>query len=254
MKHLLVSYHGLGDNILLTPVLRKYKEENPETHIGFTHLKRLPVNELLRECPYIDEFFPVADAWNDFGDFNIGFEYVIKEARIYADRYGYDKTTVITTSPELGLVHKIHRAAHELGITVEDYTTEIFPKITDEVKEEADRFLENIDEPYVFVHLKTGNSPKDINREMIAKFLVNISPTQTIEYGSRVIPAHYLPLGNIPLEMEILGRCYHIMCADSFIMHAACALGIPTQTIFISTMPEWVIPLHNVDISVYKKI
>jgi ADP-heptose:LPS heptosyltransferase len=254
MKHLLVSYHGLGDNILLTPVLRKYKEENPQTHIGFTHLKRLPVNELLEECPYIDEFFPISDAWNDFPDFNIGFNSVVEEAKAYADKNEYNKVIVITTSPEIGLVHKIHRATHELGITIEDYTTEIFPKITGEIKEQADKFLENIDAPYVFLHLKTGNSPKDINRETIANFLVDISPTQTIEYGSRIIPSHHLPLGNIPLEMEILSRCCHVICADSFIMHAACALGIPTQAIFLSTPPEWVIPLHDANIDIYKKV
>jgi ADP-heptose:LPS heptosyltransferase len=210
--------------------------------------------DLMRNCPYVDEWIPVSDAWNSFESFEIGYKAVLEEAKTYARDNDYDEVVPITMSPQLGLVHKIHRATHELGITVEDYTTEIFPKITDEIKEEADKFLEKIDEPYVFVHLKTGNSPKDINREMIAQFLVNISPTQTIEYGSRIIPAHYLPLGNIPLEMEILSRCTHVICADSFIMHAACALGIPTQVIFLSTPPEWVIPLHSASIDIYKKI
>ncbi len=254
MKHLIVSYHGLGDNILLTPVLRKYKEDNPQTHIGLTFIKRLPVDELLRECSYIDEFFPTADAWNDFPDFNIGFNSVVEEAKACAYRYEYDKVIIVTTSPDIGVTHKIHRAAYELGVIVDDYTTEIFPTITDEVKEQADKFLENVEEPYVLVHLKTGNAPKDLNREMVAKFLVNISPMQMIEYGSRIIPAHHLPLGNIPLEMEILSRCEHVICADSFIMHAACALDISTQAIFISTPPEWVLPLHNVPLEIYSKI
>ena len=254
MKELFVSYHGLGDNILLTPVLRKYKEDNPEVSIGFTHLRRLPVNELLGGCPYIDEFVPVSDAWNDFGDVNVGFNAVMEEASIYARNNGYGKVTAITTSPNFGITHKIHRAAHELGLAVSDYKTEIFPKITDDVRMEADKFLESVEEPYVFLHLKTGNPPKDINKGVIANFLSDISPMQTIEYGSKSIPAHHLPLGNIPLEMEILSRCSQVVCADSFIMHAACALGIPTVAIFISTLPEWVIPLHNVNIEIYKRI
>ena len=254
MKELFVSYHGLGDNILLTPVLRKYKEDNPEVSIGFTHLKRLPVNELLEECPYIDEFIPVSDAWNDFENVTVGFNTVMEEAKMHASNNGYDKVTAITTSPNLGITHKVHRAAHELGLAVSDYKTEISPKITDDVMAEADKFLEAVEEPYVFLHLKTGNPPKDINKDIIATFLSNVSPMQTIEYGSKSIPAHHLPLGNIPLEMEILSRCSKVICADSFIMHAACALGVPTIAIFISTPPEWVISLHNTDIEIYRKI
>ena len=254
MKELLVSYHGLGDNILLTPVLRKYKEENPQTQIGFTHIKRLPVDDLLRNCPYIDEFFATSDAWNDFEGINEGVKAVMNEAIHYAESNGYTQVIPITTSQDTGLVHKIHRAAYELGITVTDYKTEIFPDITDEVKAEADKFLETVAEPYVFLHLKTGNPPKDISPPVIGHFLGGISPMQTIEYGSRTIPAHYLPIGNIPLEMEILSRCSLVMCADSFIMHAACALGIPTRALFTSTPPEWVVPLHNVDIHIYRKV
>lgn len=253
MKTAIVAWHGLGDIITLSPVLRKYQEETKDD-IYLIHLERLPVEDLFKKCPYISGFHGTKDVWNDFSDINIGRQRVMEQAHKYADEFGYDKVIEVTTSPDLGFVHKVHRAAHELGITVEDYTTEIFPNITDEIREQADKFLEKVDEPYVLVHLKTGNSPKDLNREMIAKFLANISPMQTIEYGSRIIPAHHLPLGNIPLEMEILGRCCHVICADSFIMHAACALGIHTQAIFLMTQPEWVIPLHNVSLEIYSKI
>ena len=253
-KTLAISFHGLGDHIILTPVLRRYKELYPNVYIGLTYLERLPVPDLMRSCFYIDEWIPVSDAWNSYESFEIGYKAVLEEAKTHARNNDYDEIIPITMSPSLGITHKVHRAAHELGLAVSDYKTQIFPKITDDVRAEADKFLEAVEEPYVFLHLKTGNPPKDINKDIVANFLSNVSPMQTIEYGSKSIPAHHLPLGNIPLEMEILSRCSKAVCADSFIMHAACALGIPTVAIFTVTPPEWVVPLHSTDIDIYRKV
>lgn len=254
MRKLFLSFHGLGDNILLTPVLRKYKGLNPDVFVGLTHLRRLPVPELLRECPYVDEWLGISDAWNDYESFEIGYKAIVEEAKKYASVLKYDEIIPITMSPQLGIVHKIHRAAHELGITVEEYRTEIFPAVTNKEKEMADEFLSVVEKPYIFLHLQTGNAPKNISGSTVEKFLSGVSPMQVIEYGSKIIPAHHLPIGNIPLEMEILSRCSKVVCADSFIMHAAGALGIPTTAVFLLTPPEWVIPLHETPIEVYVKV
>jgi len=254
MRKLLVSYHGLGDCITLTPVLRRYKEVYPEDFIGLTYLRRLPVPDLLRNCSYVDEWLGISDAWNDYSGFEEGYKAILEEAKIYAKANNYDKIIPVTMSQSLGIPHKIHRAAYELGIEIDDYRTEIYPQITDEIKEQADKFLAKVQKPYVFVHLITGNPPKDLGKEIILAFLIGKSPFQVIEYGSRILPSNYLPLGNIPLEMEILSRCSKVICADSFIMHAAGALGIPTTAVFTHTPPEWVIPLHNVPLEVFVKV
>ena len=254
MKRLIVSYHGLGDHILLTPVLKAFKKKYPKDHLGLTYLRRLPVPEVMAKCPYVDEWLPVSDAWNDFGSFDEGFTAVIKEARDYTIVREYDELLPVTMSPDSGITHKIFRAAHELGIEVKNYKTEIFPKINKKVRKEADKFFRFMEEPYVFIHLKTGNPPKDISREIAVQFLCEHKPHQVVEYGSKELTAHHLPLGNIPLELEILSRCSKVICADSFIMHAAGALGIPTQALFLSTPPEWVIPLHNTPLSIYVSV
>jgi len=254
MRRIFYSYHGLGDNIILTPVLRKYKELNPDDYVGVTYLKRLPVPDLMKKCKYVDEWIPIKDVWNDFENFEIGYKDVLKDITIYAEINNFDEIIPVTMSPSLGITHKIHRAAYELGITVDDYHTEIFPRITKKTKEQADKFLENVEEPYLFVHFKTGNSPKDINRDIAIPFLKGYSPTQVIEYGNRTVPAQYLSIGNIPLEMEILSRCSKVVCADSFIMHAAGVFGIPTRAIFTHTPPQWVIPLHDTPLEIFVKI
>ena len=253
MKTLLMSYHGLGDNILLTPVWREYKNQNPDTFVGLTYLRRIPVTDLMKLCPYIDEWFAISNPWGDYENFEEGYLSILDETTKYAEANKYDSIIPVTTSPNIGPAHKIHRAALELSIEVTDYRTNMYPNITEDIRKQADKFLEKVTPPYVFVHLKTGNPPKDLNEDMVRPFLEKTSPLQVIEYGSHELASYHLPIGSIPLEMEILRRCSKVICADSFIMHAAGALGIPTTAIFIHTPPEWVIPLHDTPLEIYIK-
>lgn len=254
MKTLIVSWHGLGDNILITPALKAYKEKNKKETLYLAHLARLPVHDLLAKCPYIKGFHTVSDVWNDYADVELGREEVMNEALGYANQFGYEKVIELTLSPSLGILHKIHRAARELGVSVTDYQTKIYPRKTKKIKAQADKFFEGMHTPTTFVHCKAGNPPKDLPEDLVLEMLGPYSPASVIEYGSDMIPAKKLPLGNIALEMEILSRCDSVLCADSFIMHAAGALGIPTKAVFLVTPPEWVIPLHDTPLELYIKV
>lgn len=245
MRTLILSWHGLGDNVLLTPVLRQYHQLTGE-EIVLAHLKRLPVNDLFENCPYIDGFVQVSDVWNDFPSVEVGRSAVMEEAVSYAKELDCNKIIELTLSPSLGITHKIHRACVELGMPYpKDYTTEIFPNITDEIVEQADKFLEDCTEPYVMAHIKTGNAPKDLKTDWVYQMIGKVKAMSVIEYGSNELLGKTLPLGNIALDMEILSRCERTFCADSFIMHAACALGIPTTAVFTTTPPAWVVPMHG---------
>jgi ADP-heptose:LPS heptosyltransferase len=253
MRTLIISWHGLGDNIMLTPVLRKYKEVTNE-EIYLAHLARLPVQDVLAECPDIGGFHTITDVWNDYPDVEVGREAVWKEARNIAIEHGYDAVKEITMAPSLGITHKMLRAAHELGVELEDYQTMIWPAITPEIIEQADEFFDRVHTPATFVAAKAGNPPKDIPSNVLQQMLGTIPPENLIEYETRNLIANHLPLGNIPLEMEILRRCAHCISADSFMMHAAASMLVPTTAVFLSTPPEWVIPLHKTQFIILAKI
>jgi hypothetical protein len=254
MKTLIVSWHGLGDNILITPALKAYKNKNKKETLYLAHLARLPVHDLLAKCPYIRGFHTVSDVWNDFANIELGREEVMNEAFGYANQFGYEKVIELTLSPGLGILHKIHRAAHELGVSVTDYQTQIFPRKTKKIKKQADEYMREVGSPTTFIQAKAGNPPKDLSEELVYQILGEYQPSNVIEYGSDMIPANKLPIGNIALEMEILSRCDNVVCADSFIMHAAGALGIPTKAVFLATPPEWVIPLHETPLELLIKV
>lgn len=255
MKTLIISWHGLGDNIMLGPVLKKYEEIYNE-EIYLAHLARLPVYDVFAECPYIRGFHTISDVWNDYPNVEVGREAVWNEARGIAREYGYDNVREVTMAPSLGIVHKMLRAAHELQVELDDYTLEIFPAITEDVKKQATAFMRGIKRPATFIAPMAGNPPKNVPSSFLRTILQEreIEPTSVIEYESHQFISNHLPLGNIPLEMEILRRCKHVICGDSFIMHAAAAMKKPTTAIFISTPPEWVIPLHDTPIEILAKI
>jgi len=254
MKTMIVSWHGLGDNILITPALEAYAKAHPEEEIYLAHLARLPVNDLFTKCPHVKGFFTISDVWNDFENINVGRQEVLKEAKSYADQHKIDKIIELTLSPNLGILHKIHRAAYELQVAVTDYQTKVYPRITKKIKKEADAFMERVKRPVTFVQAIAGNPPKNLSEDLLRELLGSYNPASVIEYGSNMIPALHLPLGNIPLELEILGRCDNVLCADSFIMHAAGALGIPTKAVFLATPPQWVIPLHDTELEILIRV
>lgn len=240
--------------MILTPVLKAYKEQTNE-EIYLAHLERLPVNDVLAECPYISGFHTIPDVWNDFPNVDVGRAEVMKQADEICKKHDYHLMAEVTLSPTLGKTHKLFRACLELGIVeIDDLTTEVFPTITDEVREQADKFLETLVEPYTFVHRVTGNSPKDLEISLVYQLLQGTPAISIIEYGSNDLLGATLPLGNIPLDLEILSRCESVLCADSFIMHAACAMGIPTKAVFTHTPPAWVVPLHDVPLEILMRV
>lgn len=247
---MIVSWHGIGDNVLLTPVLREYVKQN-NIKIALTYLKRLPIPDLFKKCPYISEFIPVSDPWNDFSDINTGRAHVWKEANVWKEEHGYDTIKEVTMHQSIA-THKMIRAAKELNVKLVDYKTEIFPLSNKQIVKKADKYFDIVQPPYVFVHRIAGNPPKNVPVSAAEKLISSYGFTykNVIEYGSRGLVARYLPTGDIAVEMEVLKRCSLAICADSFAMHAAVALGVPTAGIFTSTPPAWVIPLHECDFKV----
>jgi ADP-heptose:LPS heptosyltransferase len=70
-KVLFVFWHGLGDNILATPAIKKYKLMTGN-YIGWAMLRRFKKAKLFEENPYIDQLHWISDAWNDFKNYKNG--------------------------------------------------------------------------------------------------------------------------------------------------------------------------------------
>lgn len=237
MKTLFLFWHGIGDNILATPAIKAYKKQTGDT-IGWMMMRRFKSADLFKDNPYIDNIHWCSDAWNDFGNQNIskGSKMVKLEAEKIKKEFGYDKIIVI--DHKSGSEHKIYRTAKEMGIEVEDTTTEVYYKnktIPFELPNE-----------YVFFSGLTGVPSKNLPIEYIKKYMID----NNIGHLPIVSPDFTWNIKNHPISVscEIMKKAKHIFVADSASYHAAHALNLNIDIAYFQRGESiWSIvhPLHS---------
>jgi ADP-heptose:LPS heptosyltransferase len=116
MKVLFVYWHGLGDNVLATPAIKKYKTTTGH-HVGWMMQGRFKSAELFKHNPYVDQLHWCSDAWNMPGGIGMGSRHVMMQAEAVALKHNYDKVIPITHANKR--LHKIHRTAQEMGVSLE---------------------------------------------------------------------------------------------------------------------------------------
>lgn len=213
---MLILYpHGLGDIILLTPVLRELADDS--VHVAV--LRRFKGTQILDACPWIDGIhYVLPDPWNDTT--RIG-------CRHWGERYAKDlgQTPVwIWHPPEM---HKILYNAHALDVNLVNFQTEIW--IGEEDRRRADLWLHGrIEEPYGFLHsatgmpgLSTAAAKKDFQSGLGYRWLRKQGVRDVVEVGVSY-PKASMPM---PVQFEIMWRAQTLCVADSVFYHAAHALN-----------------------------
>ncbi|NOY53535.1 MAG: glycosyltransferase [Deltaproteobacteria bacterium] len=248
-KVLLVSWHGLGDNVMLTPALRKFKERNPETEITLLGLKRFgkTLRELLSGLPFIDEILPILpDAWNDFTDYGGGVQAVCAEAESYAKENGFDRMILLPTERKPGYrLHKIFRFAEELGVDFEKLEElQTILTVAKEAREKADSFLRGLPKPVVVLHTKAGNSPKTLNPDQVEEVLRRFPDGTILEFGRKSNERSVMiPENDMEFSKALIQRADRIVAIDSVVMHIAGALCRPLTAIFTTTPVQQAVPI-----------
>ncbi len=238
-KVLFLFWHGLGDNILATPVIKQYKQTTGN-YIGWAMLRRFRSAGLFDDNPHIDRLHWIPDAWNDFKNYSHGCRQVIKEGKAIKKEFGYDEICIIDHKSSSG--HKIHRTAFEMGIGLDnDLHTQVYYD-----PEKIRPLYESISLPeeYVFFHGKTGAASKDLPLEKAREWLNRenidlpvVSPDFT--WDCREYP--------VAFAMDVMKRAKHIVVADSVMYHAAHAMDLYVDCAYFARGKEaWQVvhPLH----------
>lgn len=237
-KTLFVYWHGLGDNILATPAIRKYKQTTGN-FVGWAMMRRFQPAELFKQNPYVDQLHWTSDAWNDFKSYAIGRAKVTAEAKAIAKKHGYDELKVIGHKDRK--CSKILCTAAEMGVALNgDVHTEVYYK-----PEELQPFFKAIPIPdeFVFFHGVTGFAPKDWPQESVEQWLRQ----QGIELP--VVSSDMWDHTKIPIAfaIEVMRRAKYIVVADSVMYHAAHALDLKVDLAYFERgVGVWqrVHPLH----------
>jgi len=237
-KVLFVFWHGLGDNILATPAIKRYKEVTGN-YIGWAMLKRFEKTEIFKHNPYIDQLHYTLDAWNDFSSYKRGQKAVINEAIKIAKEFGYDEVIPITHAARG--VHKIIRTANEIGVELTDMHTEFYgiDKYT---------YQELPYKDFIFFHGKAGVEAKNLPLEYITEYYMpkyNIDlPIMSPDFSWEVSeqPIH--------LAASVMSKAKYIFVTDSVMYHIAHALGLRVDLAYFmrgSEVYNVVHPLHKCD-------
>jgi len=263
MKKVLYCFpHGLGDAIMATPALRSLKKQDPDLYIGLATMKRKDrdFKGLLSNLPFIDEIIPcLSDPWNDFTNYPDGLQGVLKEAQAVAKERGFDKTILIPTKRYGdGLeLHKIFRIAYETSAIfnyIEDLQTEL--AITEDAEKRVEEFVKNYPRPFLVLHAKSGNPPKDLSSEEAENLIEKYKDHTVFEFG-RVSTKRSILIKENDMEFTkaLVKTADNVLAIDSVIMHIAGVFKRPLEAVFITTPIIQAIPLtYDCSVTIVDKV
>ncbi len=239
-KVLFLFWHGLGDNILATPVIRQYKQTTGN-FVGWAMPRKFRSAALFESNPYIDQLHWTSDAWHDFKNYSQGCKRVTKEGKAIKKEFGYDEICVI--DHKSSSKHKIYRTADEMGIDLnDDLHTEVY---YDPAQMKPLYKSISLPEKYVFFHGKTADPLKDFPLEKAKEWLKQkgidlpvVSPDFSWNYKEYPIA----------FAMDVMKKAEHIVVADSVMYHAAHAMDLYIDAVYFERGEKaWqaVHPLHS---------
>jgi SAM-dependent methyltransferase/ADP-heptose:LPS heptosyltransferase len=250
-KILFVSWHGLGDTVLLTPVFRKYKTLHPDHYIAIACMKRYGhiITKLLSGLQFVDEIVScLSDAWNDFKDYPTGVQEVIKEAKEIAEYNKFDEVIILPcTRPDKKdiFLHKIHRFANEVGIvldTVDDLQTEL--TVNKDVEVKALEYLKQYKKPVLVFHTTAGNSLKTLPETVCKDVIDKFTDYEVLEIGRKSTERSILiPEDDMEFTKALVKNASLVVAIDSVVMHIAGALKKNLVAIFSHTPVSQAVPL-----------
>lgn len=240
MRILFLFWHGLGDNILATPALRKYKKQYPDHFVGWAMLKRFQQACLFDDYSYIDQLCWISDAWNDFSSYEEGKEKVIQEGYRLARLNGYESVIPITHSQKG--IHKILRTMQEMNIQLDE--NEVHTEyIYDEKKAQQFYSQAMIPKDYVFFHGKSGVADKNLSEQRV------LNELRQLNIHLPLVSPDFWEDGRFPIYfwVDVMRKAKYIYVVDSVFYHMAHAFDLKVDFAYFKRGTKvWdvVHPLH----------
>lgn len=230
MKTLIFHPHGLGDCILATPAIKKYKETTGD-FLGFATQYRFKNAGLFNYNPHIDELVYTKDAWLDYeGNFALGCKDILRYLNFYTEHNKYDKIIPIYH----GQVCKIDDVAKALDVfplSEKEHHTEIYSTAGDAMQ--AETIIKQLfgDNEFGFIQTKTGLDKRNLPEGFGEQWIKNNTDIENIfEVGKSIDSSKY----RINVEYEIMRRASCIVLPNSCFYHAACAMDLKIDFVYFA--------------------
>jgi len=214
MNILIIFPHGLGDCLMLTPILREYYNTY-RVKLSVAILERFKTSEIFNNNPYVDRVFPVLkDVWNDFSNSDIGFFEVQKMGEQLAIENNMSSIFINHPRPR----HKVLINAESLRITLNSYNINVF--ISNNEREIANELINKFvgNNPYGFIQTHTGAGNRELPEGFGKKWLKkNMGLNHFIEVDKTYHHKEY----NINIQFEMLRRASAV-CLTESVFYCAC--------------------------------
>lgn len=224
-RFLLIGYpHGLGDIIMLTPVLRQLYQKKVDVHLAVG--ARIIQSGILDHCPYVGQLHAVPDTWRRVGCASRMFKEVSEaELRELGASMGR-KARLLWPAPG----HRVLRNLGDMGLDVEDYRTELFVGLND--VRAAEELMEKLGlrpGAYGFVQSQSLPGPhKNLPPGWGALWLKKRGLRRVVEVGVDWDPR------KVPVNAQflVMQGAAGVVLIDSCFYHAAGAMGKPVDLFF----------------------
>jgi len=221
-KALILYWHGLGDVIMLTPVLRYLHQQGYDVHL----MCRPEVHRtsLLHHCQYIQSFIEVGNPWRAI----CGFDKQKKANRDLFHKFSqkYQWSAECLHEQIIGQC-KIQTNIHECGLSQIDKKLEIF--VSEEVEQNVLRYIEKYyPDGYIFKHTQVEFHPTHNwdSDEWIQDNLPDLPIVDTGLGGS-----HYRIHPDINYSFVLAREAQHRVLSSSVFVHACEAMGVTMDVI-----------------------
>ena len=247
-KRLLMLYpHGIGDCILLTPVLRKLHADKKFDSIAIgLDEDRAYDSGVLANCPYVDEVYPIPCP-HGYSTYYEGEVKMLNKAQLIMEEGRYNMISNIIHEGRDNKIFINFAAFQYEQVMKEDLRTEVF--LSEEDRAFAKEFVG--DRRFTFIH---GSSPSLPPKDFPTDFLEEIRKDgNVIEVGVDFQPTEF----DINKQFAIMELADKIYVIDSAFYHAAHALGKKVDLAYFNRgegVYNRVRPLHKVTETIKFKI
>lgn len=213
------SWGGVGDAILLTPALRKLKQNRPSDRL-IVYCEKPSHLEVLKNNPYVNSLRMLTR----ITALSLRlFRRPVRVAPLGNMRPGilYD-------------VHASHIIGSLIGITLDNTKPELY--LTDREEALAKAMLEKVAHPRIAIHTTSNFTSKNWMQSEWAALVGRNTGYRFVQIGgaNEKLVEGAVDMMGTPLRVAfaLIGACDALVGVDSAMAHAATAMGIPSVVLF----------------------
>ena len=236
-KALIQYWHGLGDVIMLTPLLRQLYKKG--FLVDLMCRKSVKDSYLLDECKYIDKLIVVENPWGSTKGFSLQVKENMELFNKLKSNYDFSSSINHLSTFNDKIIHNFKEG--NINCDKDDLSLEVF--ISEDINKKALEYINNMyPKGYIFNHTMIENHPPHnwdstnwINNNLPNLPVVNTGKNNT----------HYMINENINFSFVLAKNAKYRVLSSSVFVHACDAMNSEVEVVNYGKMDRKVWPKNK---------